>query len=142
MSIAGVVDYVDYPMVYSKYKIIIGMRFVMKLYVLNATPVQSKEQMVEAGYDITETNTVEHNNSVHLEEYPRVVSSLLQKYGIDGFTMYQVQGFWMGSSEVSFKIEIATDAAYKIRNIADELRTMYNQDSVMLTTPENSVEFI
>ena len=31
--------------------------------------------------------------------YPSVVSSMLSSYGIDGFTIQEVQGYWQGKPE-------------------------------------------
>lgn len=116
----------------------------MKLYTINATPVQSHNQMVQSGYRITDENSVAHINKLNIEEYPLVVADILDKHGVDGFTMYQVQGYWEGESEVSFKIEVALDdeLSETIGAIAKDLRDMYNQDSVMVTYPDNHVEFI
>jgi len=104
----------------------------MKLYIINATPVQKV---------FTEQQNVDNIN-----DYPKVVAGVLKARGIDGFTIYQVQGYWKGESEVSFKIELAIEDQVFVRSImhdiAIELRDMYLQDSVMLTYPNNTVEFI
>ena len=101
----------------------------MKLYTINATPVRS---------DLSE-----FDNAQRLQNYPQIVANILHSYDIDGFTIYQVDGYWKGEAEKSFKIEIATDESYlKMGDICSELRDMYNQDSVMLTKPDNTVEFI
>lgn len=102
----------------------------MKLYTINATPVR--------------VDVSEYDNTLRVNNYPKVVAKILSSHGIDGFTIYQVQGYWMGESEDSFKIEIATDVknAHTINSIAKELRDMYNQDSVMVTYPDGYVEFI
>lgn len=125
----------------------------MKLYTINATPVQSFEQMKSAGYVIDEGD-VARINGLHLEEYPQTVARTLKEWNIDGFTIYQVQGYWMGTPEVSFKIEIALSgtetyvdgddetASRMARKISEKLASIYNQDAVMLTLPDNTVEFI
>ena len=112
----------------------------MKLYTINATPW--REDII-----------LKHNNE-NVQNYPYKVAKVLSKHGIDGFTMYQVRGYWMGEPEVSFKIEIAIDDKHwtvdgdiysvtaRVEKICEELRYMYNQDSVMLTLPDNSVKFI
>lgn len=114
----------------------------MKLYTITATPVQSKEQMIKAGYDIQPDNTVEHINELHTGEYSQVVADILEAYGVNGFTIYPVQGYWMGKAEQSFKIEIAGISYIKASKICNELRDTYNQDAVMLTNPDGRVEFI
>ena len=102
----------------------------MKLFTINATTVRPE--------------LTEYGNHVRLEGYPKTVARVLANHGIDGFTMYQVQGYWKGVPEVSFKIEIATEAknAHTINLIAEELRDEYSQDSVMVTYPDNHVEFV
>lgn len=126
----------------------------MKLFTITATPVQNLEQMVQAGYDISGDNSVEKINQLHLDEYADTVARILGGDGIDGFTMYQVQGYWRGVPEVSFKIEIAVDDKHwtvdgdvysvtrRLEKVCEKLRSVYNQDSVMLTLPNNTVKFI
>lgn len=115
----------------------------MKIFTITATPVQSKAQMIKAGYDISPDNTVEHINKLHMGEFPKVVAENLQACGIDGFTMYEVNGYWQGVAEKSFKIEIAIDSdPERVYTVAKVLRDMYNQDAVMVTLPNNSVNFI
>ena len=98
----------------------------MKLYTITATPYHVR-------------NKQEKNESL-VACYPSNVSKILAKHGIDGFTIYQVHGYWEGKSEPSFKIEIATDGG--VGMIASELRDKYNQDAVMVTYPSGEVEFI
>lgn len=100
----------------------------MKLYVLNATPCKS---------DLSD-----YANQSRIDGYFDTVAKILASHGIDGFTIYQVQGYWKGEPEVSFKIELAIDkTAGMIYDIAEELRDMYSQDSVMITHPDGTVEF-
>lgn len=114
----------------------------MKLFTITATPVQSYEQQVEAGYAL-HRQSYRDINKLHLAEYPEVVARVLGEEGFDGFTLYQVQGYWQGESETSFKIEIAVDSdPERVYTVAKRLRDMYNQDAVMLTLPNNSVKFI
>lgn len=99
----------------------------MKLYTINATPVQVKFTDIE--------------NAMRVEKYPQEIAKLLGEYGIDGFTIYEVNGFWQGISERSFKIEIASDGEIS-REMLERLRDEYEQDAIMLTNPDNTVEFI
>lgn len=118
----------------------------MKLFTINATPVQSKEQYMEhlgaamPSDKVLSDTEVEKFNEAAIREYHKNVAELLANHGIDGFTIYQVQGYWKGTPEVSFKIEVATDGG--VGMIASELRDMFNQESVMVTMPDNTVEFI
>jgi len=115
----------------------------MKLFTITATPVQNLQQMIDAGYDLTGDNSVGHINKLHLEEYPDEVAKILGREGFDGFTMYQVNGYWKGVPEVSFKIEIAVDSnPERVYTVSEALRDLYNQDAVMLTLPNNTVKFI
>ena len=101
----------------------------MKLFTITATPYHTR-------------NKHEKNESL-VACYPSNVSKILAKHGIDGFTMYQVMGYWKGKSEPSFKIEIAIDSdPERVYTVAEELRDKYYQDAVMLTLPNNSVKFI
>lgn len=104
----------------------------MKLYTINATPVQK--------------DASNETNAININQYPDVVAQLLKGYEFDGFTIYQVQGYWKSMPEVSFKIELALEdnqsSIDKIGLIAANLRDTYNQESVMITYPDNTVEFI
>ena len=106
----------------------------MKLYTINATPITEDMTQAEA--------------TIAMDNYPLQVMSILRAYLIDGFTMYEVQGFWNGKAERSFKIEIAVEPVSVInsqvnviKDIALELKHTYNQESVMLTV-DNEVEFL
>lgn len=97
----------------------------MKLYTINATWVRPNVTTLRVPYSHT-------------------VSNVLGDYGIDGFTLYEVDGYWMGVNEVSYKIEVALtdEQAKSILEVCEKLRALYDQDAVMLTYPDNSVEFI
>lgn len=102
----------------------------MKLYTITGTPIRE--------------NLTAQENIERVKGYYTEVSKLLSSYGIDGFTMYEVNGYWQGKAETSFKIEVAVnseDAEY-IKDICNKLRDNYNQDCVMLTNPDNTVKFI
>jgi acetolactate synthase regulatory subunit len=102
----------------------------MKLYTIIGTPVRQEN-----------TDTV---NDLAVNSYPQVVAKTLGQYRINGFTIYKVNGYWQGTPETSFKIEVAVDDddANYIKDICKGLRDLYNQDCVMLTNPDNTVEFI
>jgi len=53
-----------------------------------------------------------------------------------GYTVLRGKGFWKGTREKSLVIEIAADAidADKVRNMADEIRAVNQQDSVCIQT--------
>ena len=109
----------------------------MQLFTINATPER---------YDVTEAeNLTRHKN------YAMAVSNVLSNFGIDGFTIQEVQGFWQGVAEQSYIITVAIDddtnssgqdARATIEMIAEELRLTYNQDAVMVTYPNGSAKLI
>lgn len=102
----------------------------MQLYTINATPER---------HDVSDTE----NAKRHLG-YARTVSRILSSAGIDGFTIQEVEGYWEGLSEKSYIITVALDDITTVRlmQVAGELRDAYNQDAVMVTYPDNTVEFI
>ena len=100
----------------------------MKLYTINATCEQHKY-------------TIQQNRANH-KVYSSRVAEVLAQHKIDGFTIERVQGYWQGIPEKSYKISVATDAGDEIDKVCELLRDMFQQDSVMLTSPDNSVKFI
>lgn len=122
----------------------------MKLYTITATPVRKYKQLGTTDQSNIDrrVDTLHKINQMAVEVYPDIVANLLNQWGIDGFTIYRVDGYWRGEPEASFKIELAGEFDDKhadtniIRSIADALKKLYNQDSVMLTLPDNTVEFI
>ena len=113
----------------------------MKLYTINATPMQTLEQ-VRGGGDNIEAGALDAYNGLNMLNYDKAVAEVFSSLDIDGFTMYRVNGYWKGVAEPSFKIEVATDDERKVREACMRLRVTYNQDAVMLTLPDNTVEFI
>ena len=114
----------------------------MKLYTINATPVRNREQYAKVmpSNKVLTDEELDKLNAIAIEQYPSDVAELLAKYDIDGFTIYQVQGYWKGTPEVSFKIEIASDVP--VNMVASILRDRFNQEAVMVTNPNGEVEFI
>jgi len=100
----------------------------MKLYTINATCEQHK-------YTIAE-------NRANHKVYAARVAELLQQHNIDGFTIERVEGYWQGVPEKSYKIGVATDNGIELDRVCELLRDMFQQDAVMLTSPDNSVKFI
>ena len=100
----------------------------MQLYTINATPER---------VDVTETvNAERHKN------YAITVSHALASYGIDGFTIQEVQGYWQGVPEKSYIITVACEDVKTIERFAESMRSVYNQDAVMIAYPDGSVKFI
>lgn len=117
----------------------------MKLFTITATPVCSREQYAKVmpSNKVLTDKELDKLNAIAIEQYPNDVAELLAKYDIDGFTIYQVQVYWKGTPEVSFKIELAIDSdPERVYTVAKVLRDLYNQEAVMLTKPNGEVEFI
>jgi len=101
----------------------------MKLFTINATSVRSVLSATE--------------NRKRIREYPSAVGRVLSEFGIDGCTITKVSGYWGGTQEVSFKIEVATDeSATTIKRVCARLRDEFEQEAVMLTYPNNTAELI
>jgi hypothetical protein len=100
----------------------------MKLYTINATPEQHKY-------------TIQQNRDNH-KLYPSRVAEVLAQHKIDGFTIERVEGYWQGVPEKSYKISVAVDDGTILDEVCELLRDMFQQDAVMLTSPDNSVKFI
>ena len=101
----------------------------MQLFKINATPVRAE-------YSVK-------TNQVACRKYPsQVAQILLNKFKIEGCTIENAIGVWQGQTEQSFTISIASEDVGLIRKVCKELQQRYNQDAVMLTLPDNTVEFI
>lgn len=100
----------------------------MRLYTINATCEQEKY-------------TRQQNRDNH-KIYASAVANLLSEHNIDGFTIERVDGYWQGVPEKSYKISIALESDEPLDDICQMLRDMFQQDAVMLTMPDNSVQFI
>lgn len=100
----------------------------MQLYTINATCERPE-------FD-------KYKQELYHDRYAGNVSDVLSRFGIDGFTMQEVLGYWQGVPEKSYIITVATDNEGAIDKICERLRSMYNQDAVMVTYPDNSVKFI
>ena len=100
----------------------------MKLYTINATSIRP-----------------EYNakiNQARFDNMPYMLADTFKSVGIDGFTLYEVVGFWEGVKERSYKIEVLTDLEFDvIAELCEQIRHVYNQDAVILQCGE-TVRFI
>lgn len=100
----------------------------MKLYTINATSIRP-----------------EYNakiNQARFDNMPYMLSDTFKRVGIDGFTIYEVIGFWQGEREPSYKIEVLTELDFDVMaGLCEEIRHVYNQDAVILQCGE-IVKFI
>ena len=81
-------------------------------------------------------------NKARFDSMPEVVSNMLMAGGIDGFTVYEVIGFWEGKRERSYKIEVLTELEFDVMaGLCEKIRYVYNQDAVILQCGD-TVKFI
>lgn len=81
-------------------------------------------------------------NRARFDNMPYMLSDTFKRVGIDGFTLYEVIGFWEGEREPSYKIEVLTELDFDvIAGLCEEIRHVYNQDAVILQCGE-TVKFI
>ena len=81
-------------------------------------------------------------NQARFKNMPSMVSDTLRSVGIDGFTIYEVIGFWEGEREPSYKIEVWTELDFDVMaGLCELIRYAYNQDVVILQCGE-TVKFI
>lgn len=81
------------------------------------------------------------NNStkeLEREKAERIISTYFE-----GFTAFEVVGYWRGAKERTLKVEIVTDeSSAKLARIAKELCKELDQEAVMLEILESNVAFI
>lgn len=83
------------------------------------------------------------NNETHKLESAEAIETI-SKY-FDGFTAYEVIGYWKGSQEKTLKIEIVSDAGSddtRIIRMIKELKTQLKQDAIMLEKINSNTAFI
>ena len=92
----------------------------MKLYTINATSIRPEYS--------------DKINQARFDNMPYMLSDTFKSVGIDGFTLYEVIGFWMGERERSYKIEVLTKLDFDVMaGLCEQIRHVYNQDTVILT---------
>ena len=91
----------------------------MKLYTINATSWRKEYS--------------DKINKARFDNMPHMLSDTFKSVGIDGFTIYEVIGFWEGERERSYKIEVLTDLDFDVlAGLCEQIRHVYNQDAVIL----------
>ena len=120
----------------------------LELYTINATPQRSLEQYqrdyrgaMPSSKRLNQSEVNRFNEIAH-RGYAERVSEILAGFGVDGFTMQEVQGYWQGVPEKSYTITVALEAGLIVDVIAEKLRDEYGQDAVMVTYPDNTVKLI
>ena len=95
----------------------------MKLYTINATSIRPEYS--------------DNVNKARFDNMPYILSDTFKSVGIDGFTLYEVIGFWQGERERSYKIEVLTELDFDVMAVlCEEIRDVYNQDAVILQCGE------
>jgi len=82
------------------------------------------------------------NNVTHELEASTAMQIISQYF--DGFTAYEVVGYWKGTSEKTLKVEIVSDADSdaKITRLCKELKKELSQDAIMLEKINSNTAFI
>jgi hypothetical protein len=70
---------------------------------------------------------------------------VIDKY-FDGYTYFEAYGMWKGVKEKSFVVEIIHEKAYenasKVSAIAEEYKSLFNQEAVAITVQELNFQLI
>lgn len=81
------------------------------------------------------------NNRTHELESEKAVA-IIGKY-FEGFTAFEVVGFWKGAQERTLKVEVVTEeASTTLVRVARELCEALEQEAVMLEVVESNVAFV
>jgi len=82
------------------------------------------------------------NNETHQLESEQAIRTI-SKY-FDGFTAYEVVGYWKGSQEKTLKVEIVSEGQGDtvIVRMIKELKTKLRQDAIMLEKINSNSVFI
>jgi len=81
------------------------------------------------------------NNTTHELESEKAINIIADHF--DGFSAYEIIGFWKGSKEKTLKVEIVVDSnTSPLVKLCKELKTKLSQEAVMLEIVESNVAFI
>lgn len=81
------------------------------------------------------------NNDTKQLERDKAIE-IINEY-FEGFTAYEVVGFWKGQQEKTLKVEIISDEAdTKIIRLCKELKTELKQEAILLEKVESNTAFI
>jgi len=81
------------------------------------------------------------NNSTHALELEKIETTIAGHF--DGFTAFEVVGYWKGSRERTLKVEVVTEKSDSdLVKIARELRVKLEQESVLLEITASNSAFI
>ena len=83
------------------------------------------------------------NNQTHALESDKAIA-IISKY-FEGFTAYEVVGYWKGSKEKTLKVEVIAESTTSdpaIVRMIKELKADLKQDAIMLEKITSNVAFI
>lgn len=81
------------------------------------------------------------NNETHKLETAQAIS-IISKY-FEGFTAYEVIGYWKGSKENTLKIEVASEENNtKVIRLCKELKKELQQEAILLEQISSNIAFI
>lgn len=81
------------------------------------------------------------NNATHDLEEEKILA-IVSRY-FDGFTAFEVVGYWKGKGERTLKVEVITDEPHtKLVRVGRELKERLEQESVLLEVVETNAAFI
>lgn len=81
-----------------------------------------------------------NNQSHELEKDKAIV--IISEY-FEGFTAYEVVGFWKGVEEKTLKVEIVSDEEpVKITRLCKELKKELQQEAILLENIKSNIAFI
>jgi hypothetical protein len=73
------------------------------------------------------------DNSKQGERFPLVdVARVLVSQGVEGFTLIPATGYWQGSPEETWIIEISSDPGQDIGALVQYLKIVFKQDAIGL----------
>lgn len=81
------------------------------------------------------------NNATGMLEVEKIEAVVSSHF--DGFTAFEVIGYWKGKKEKTMKVEVVTDETdAKIIKVAKELKNALEQESVLVETITSNCAFI
>lgn len=81
------------------------------------------------------------NNETHSLETEKILSVVGAHF--EGFTAFEVVGYWKGAQEKTLKIEVITEEAdSRLVKIGKELKEKLEQESVLLEIVDTNAAFI
>lgn len=83
------------------------------------------------------------NNETHELEADRACEIIAQVF--EGFSIYEIIGYWKGSKEKTLKVEIVSDETgsdARIIELSKEIAKELKQDAVMVETFNSNIAFI